>query len=458
MRYIDSGLRDASQALGTWLAEIVDNHIVEVRWQSGFFSADGIGIIAPALQRIAAEGRVIKAVIGSNDGVSLREDVDRLLVLLGIPRPNAHVGVVSYGGAYFHPKAYHFRREDGSQAAYVGSANLTAAGVTALHVEAGILLDTRDADDEGILSDIAMAVDDWFSGHRSGFTLVDGSTVLDQLVADGVLATAPPPRPARLSGVGRPGRLGRPHLRPLIVLPAPLGTRALPVPEPALPAMEQGPPGPGLAMNPVITKSGFPPYLRFDPDAVAPTSGVEALSGTALPTGATGLVVRLNRDSARHFTGSSGTANISIPVNTLTALRFGIFRGKYERPRAEYGLQIRYLGGDQTLRLYDMSTNVMAYGFAPGESGHGDVRMVVPALVRSLGEQANRAGLPVPANGDLALLEWPTLTLPQFRLSFLDRDTPLYEQVRALFDNAAAAGQLVGDGACWLPRGISPAW
>jgi len=40
MRYLDSGQRDPSQALGTWLQGVMTDEVTEVRWQSGFFAAD----------------------------------------------------------------------------------------------------------------------------------------------------------------------------------------------------------------------------------------------------------------------------------------------------------------------------------------------------------------------------------------------------------------------------------
>jgi hypothetical protein len=104
------------------------------------------------------------------------------------------------------------------------------------------------------------------------------------------------------------------------------------------------------------------------------------------------------------------------------------------------------------------NTNVMAYGFAAGESGHGDVRMLVPAAVKNLRDDILYAGLPVPADGDLALLEWPTHADSVFRISFLERGSPLEQQAHQLFANATSNNELVGEGACWLPSGFSPQW
>ena len=63
-----------------------------------------------------------------------------------------------------------------------------------------------------------------------------------------------------------------------------------------------------------------------------------------MPGGNVGLVIRLNKDSARHWLGRDGTANVSIPVPTVSTLRFGMFQGKYSRPRVEFNIEMRYIG------------------------------------------------------------------------------------------------------------------
>jgi len=210
--------------------------------------------------------------------------------------------------------------------------------------------------------------------------------------------------------------------------------------------------------KPAVPRSGFPAYLLFDPETTVSTSGSAALSGAALPSGAAGLIVRLNRDSARHFDNRTGTANLSVPVATLSTIRFGVFAGKYQRARAEFGLRIRYLTSDAAIEVQEVATNIMAYGFAPGESGHGDIRLLMPAVLRTLGESISAEGAPVPTEGDFALLEWPTPASPVFRLTYLDSRSPMFEQARGIFEKAEASDQLVGDGACWLMANSAPAW
>jgi hypothetical protein len=135
--------------------------------------------------------------------------------MLGLPRPNARLGVVQYANALFHPKTYHLRRDDGSQCAYVGSANFTGEGVTSQHVEAGMLLDTRDGDPDGLLNGIAAAVDDWFVMTRAGLNRITLPADVERLVSENVLAAQwlPP------ASAGSPILLSAPCLKPLLLLP-----------------------------------------------------------------------------------------------------------------------------------------------------------------------------------------------------------------------------------------------
>ena len=412
MRYIDSGSRNPADALGTWLQDELTPDVRELRWQSGFFSEDGLPPFVPTLQRLAAANLPVHVLIGSNQGDTLQAHVARLAGFLGLPRTAAQFGIVSYGGAYYHPKTYHLRRGDGTQAAYVGSANLTFAGVSSLHVEAGVLLDTQQGDPAAVLNAIADSVDEWFSAPpRPCLEVVSGPEDVERLTAAGLLSAIPTPGtrvPEAAGGGAAPPGLIRPRLQPLIHFPGPGAVPAAPLPVIA-------PAGPILL--PAVPRDPYPPYVLFAPGAVAPTTGIAALSGSALPGGYAGLVVQLNRDSSRHWRGGSGTANISIPVPTVSTLRFGMFQGQRPRPRAEYGFDMRYLYPSIALRAGPTDTNVMVYGYA-GDPGHGDVRMVVPVRpAREIAMQVQQHARVMPAEGDVALLEWPTGGHPSFRLT-----------------------------------------
>src|SRR5437660_5978221 len=185
MRYLDSGKREASRALGTWLQHVMAEDIAEVRWQSGFFAADSLGIVQSALKEMASRDRPVHALIGSNEQCTIRRDVELLVSILGIPRKRAQLGVVSYQDGYYHPKTFHVRRADGSQAAYVGSANLTGSGVASLHVEAGVTVDSREGDPGGLLDEVALAVDYWFDSTPAGLHTVSSLSDVDQIVNEG---------------------------------------------------------------------------------------------------------------------------------------------------------------------------------------------------------------------------------------------------------------------------------
>jgi hypothetical protein len=55
-------------------------------------------------------------------------------------------------------------------------------------------------------------------------------------------------------------------------------------------------------------------------------------------------------------------------------------------------------------------------------------------------------------------LEWPTAIDPVFRMTVTDPDSALGQSLWAIWQNAAANGQLASRGACWLQPGVSPAW
>lgn len=455
MRYLDSGQREPEAALGTWLQTVMGSDVAEVRWQSGFFAAESLSIIQSALKRMATKDRPVHALIGSNDQCTARRDVDRLVSMLGIPRDSAQLGVVSYLDGYYHPKTFHVRRPDGTQAAYVGSANLTGSGVASLHIEAGIAVDSREGDPSEVLDEVASAVDYWFRSDPPGLYRITSVADVRDLVTEGILAEEPPPRSivTKPVGEGRTRPSPKNRLKPLITLPR-LESLVL-----EARAAEIEAAAPRRILLPVAPRSGFPQYLLFAPGQTTPTSGAVALSGSNLPTAAAGLIIRLNRDSARHFEGRPGTSNFSVPVPTLSTLRFGLYPGRYPRPRAEFPMRIRYLTNETAFSVGVAETNIMAYGFIPGESGHGDVRMLMPADLKKLAQRVKSAGKGLPKEGHVALLEWPTTNDKQeFRLSLLDPKSTLFAQADGAFRQAQKSDATVGEGACWLPMSLSPEW
>lgn len=451
MRYIDSGTREPEQALAHWFEDLTA--VEQLRLQTGFFRADALASVEGILLALRERQLPATLLIGANERTTLARDISRALDVVGVPRPNARFGVVAFDGAFFHPKVFHVRRADGSQAAYVGSANLTASGVTALHIEAGILLDTAMGDPASILSDIASAIDVWFEQGRSGLIEITAADTVEKLVQEGILARVAPPRPSRTAEAdGNSSSLRRrPRLRPLFDL-APLASEAVSGEEE--PEFDDEPP----AASPSAPRPGFPDYLLFEPRTEMPTRGAQALTGVALPGGASGLIMKLSRDSSRHFFGGSGTSNMTLPVATTSTIRFGIYSGKFHRPRAEFALDIRLIGDSATVAIPRTATNVMAYGMASGETGHRDIRMVVPAQVRVLGQEGSRLGMTLPGPDDYALLQWPKQADPVFRLSFLEPGSAVAVKAAAAYESADQNGELIGRGACALPPALSLPW
>src|SRR5690606_17123566 len=154
-----------------------------------------------------------------NGGETGEPDIEALVNLVGNPRTNAKIGVVSFSAGLFHPKVYHFTRQDGSQAAYVGSANLTTPGISGMNIEAGLLLDSSAGDPANVLTDVAAAIDAWFNGTRPGLSTVSSLADLAPLVAAGILGVAPTPRTTQSSSTNSGAATSKVRLKPLITFP-----------------------------------------------------------------------------------------------------------------------------------------------------------------------------------------------------------------------------------------------
>jgi hypothetical protein len=263
MRYIDSGTRDPTHALGFWLDKNVccDESVRELRWQTGFFESGSLGYCITTMARLSALDGLLHVLVGSNDGMTRREDIEALIAAAGPPRQNQQIGVVKFGAGYFHPKTVHIVRDDGSNAAYVGSANLTKNGVTSLHVEAGLLLDTREQDDASVLREIAQAIDAWFATSRDGLHIVSDAAHLHRLVSKGVLGV-PIPSPPPLQGAAKFANIFAPKLKPLLSVPAPSPPVRAPTPAPTpAPPVTSGTQPPSIA---VVEDSWWKKLTRSD--------------------------------------------------------------------------------------------------------------------------------------------------------------------------------------------------
>lgn len=96
MRYIDSASRNTSDVLGEWLASFHPLAVGALRWQTGYFSADGLAPLVPVINELKSQDRLTNCVIGSNGGETGEPDIETLVHLVGTPRVNARIGVVNF--------------------------------------------------------------------------------------------------------------------------------------------------------------------------------------------------------------------------------------------------------------------------------------------------------------------------------------------------------------------------
>ena len=224
MKYIDSGIRDAEQTVGFWMKSAVESKIREFRCQAGYFTLDGSSLLLPLLKKCAAEGTIVRLLLGSNGGATLASHIAFLAGTLGIPQKHVSLGVISFDNCLFHPKVYHFVREDGSQTAYVGSANLTESGIAGRNVETGVILDSGGGDDINVLREIERRIEAWFEDEPIGLSHITKHADIDDLLASGCLALAPKPRAREIEEEGedaasKPSR-PRAALKSIFQLPA----------------------------------------------------------------------------------------------------------------------------------------------------------------------------------------------------------------------------------------------
>lgn len=458
MKYIDSGIRDSGNSFGGWLRSALGRDVRSVRLQSGYFSEDAAGFLGRLDDGRGLRDRDVRAVIGANGVSTSGKDVEALAAAIGLPRKNALLGLVKYDDRrlLYHPKTIHLCRADGSEAAYVGSSNLTRFGL-AHSVEAGVILDTAEGDNAEVLSAIASAVDAWFVGKpRPGFHRVKDSAEVASLVSRRIVATAEEARRARRESRGRAGKrpAGLAALAPLLDL---IGVA---IPDPISEAQSEA-----QGMRPVEPRVGYRADLHFAPGLQTPTQGAAAMTGRPLPGGAVGIIFKLNKDATRWRTPAGekkeGTANISVPFDVAPTLRFGLndkSRTLPPKPRMETRVRCMYITVDSALTVDAFTTNIMAYGAHELDAkSHPNLRMVLTAAPqRRLAELAQSSGN-APRENDLAALEWPQDDGdPEFRLSFAERGTKAQDTWRKLFDRRQRDGTQLGRGACLLPDDARP--
>lgn len=91
MKYFDSGDRDPSDVLASWLEGILKESVNELRLQTDFFSLDAIGLLLQSFDQCKQKDSLTRVLIGSNEASTLKGDALGLIDAMGIPRKHAQL-------------------------------------------------------------------------------------------------------------------------------------------------------------------------------------------------------------------------------------------------------------------------------------------------------------------------------------------------------------------------------
>jgi HKD family nuclease len=148
VRYLDGVTADDSDTVRAWLVPLLDE-AVEVGLRTGFLTERGAELLVPGLKSVLDRGGRLHIVAGGHPDQS---EPAALVVLAGIAA--AYPGLMSLHLAGSEPawqnaKTYYVRSGDDTRTAYVGSANLTRAGLES-NYEAGVILHSDDDGAEAV--------------------------------------------------------------------------------------------------------------------------------------------------------------------------------------------------------------------------------------------------------------------------------------------------------------------
>jgi len=222
VKYIDSSIREIEHTVAWWMHETASGGHSEFRCQSGYFTSEGASILLDSLKEWSDQGQTTKLLLGSNGASTLATHISFLAGTLGLPREHVALGIVSFQSSLFHPKVYHFKREDGTETAYVGSSNFTGPGISGLNIEAGIVLDSREGDDVEILASIRDRIDDWFLKSDDSLSIIKSSDDIERLLDEGLLSLKKEHQPdeaGRQSGKENQSGPKRKRIGPIFKLP-----------------------------------------------------------------------------------------------------------------------------------------------------------------------------------------------------------------------------------------------
>ncbi len=158
-QYLDTCSGEKDQCLGVWLERNVTAEIKSFKAQFGYFNYGAISQFCEILTNAANNGNPVHLVLGSNNGCLTSSHLRWTLEIIENTQ-NSSLIVVSFINAKFHSKTVHITRKDDTEVTYVGSANLTVAGL-GRNVEAGIVLDSALCDELSTINKISTAIDYW---------------------------------------------------------------------------------------------------------------------------------------------------------------------------------------------------------------------------------------------------------------------------------------------------------
>lgn len=152
--------RPLSSFAGPWLRD----SLAGTRWETfrcsvAFLNSSGANYFAPDLHHFVQQGGEARVSVGVDSQGTTLEGVEAVWQVLHQDPGAFHIVHEGTGGrGSFHPKVYLFESQSEAQV-YVGSANLTAAGLFRNH-ELGVVLEFADLQD-ATLQSLRAALDAW---------------------------------------------------------------------------------------------------------------------------------------------------------------------------------------------------------------------------------------------------------------------------------------------------------
>ena len=362
VRYVDSTSRAFDQTLLGWLLRELPTASYFAA-ATGYFYANILDWVEPQLDSLLRRGGKACLAIGSNQGQTSREDLERLFALLE-PHLGAETAlfVVHIPGGLFHPKTY-FVSGPSHAAAFVGSANLTSASGTR-NVEAAVTLEGGAL--EPPLDAISVALSSTSLAALANAFRVGSAADLATLEAMGAIGV---PRPVTPTGTGGTVGASERARQRLGVFPA--ATRVLGVPAPT--ARRRGTraavaPPPGTLLPPVIAAGAIVAFV-FSPNDLKQTGTREFSVPESVRTWAGGVLggpVRAGQGDLLHVNVLARLASApNTVVGTPGLVRIwsaGATGGTHQDVRMVVGSTVR-------TELEDLSVILYGTGLHGGDIG-----------------------------------------------------------------------------------------